>query len=140
MNLNIQSCRRAMSVIAQNPVLFTGSLRINLDPETGVTRGQVEDRDIKVTQPTNFSVGERQLLCLARALLKKSKVIVLDEATANVDYRTDQLIQETIRTKCKGCTVIAIAHQMNTVIDYDRVLVVDNGGIVGNDKPENLSE
>ena len=154
--INIQSCRRAMSVITQNPVLFTGSLRMNLDPceehgDTKIWQALEEARLKTVIEKlpnqlseeirecgANFSVGERQLLCLARALLKKDKIIVLDEATANVDHKTDQLIQETIRTKCKDCTVIAIAHRLNTVIDYDRVLVVENGRIVGNDKPENL--
>ena len=155
-SINLQSCRRAMSVITQNPVLFTGSLRMNLDPfeehgDTKIWQALQEARLKTVIEKLpnqlseeirecgeNFSVGERQLLCLARALLKKGKIIVLDEATANVDYKTDQLIQETIRTKCKDCTVIAIAHRLNTIIDYDRVLVVENGGIVGNDKPENL--
>ena len=157
-SINIQSCRRAISVITQNPVLFTGSLRMNLDPfeqhgDTKTWQALQESRlkTVIETLPNqlseeirecgeNFSVGERQLLCLARALLKKGKIIVLDEATANVDYKTDQLIQETIRTKCKDCTVIAIAHRLNTVIDYDRVLVVENGEIVGNDKPENFFE
>ena len=87
----------------------------------------------------NFSVGERQPLCLARALLKKSRIyIVLDEATANVDYETDRVIQETTRAKFKQCDVMTIAHRLNTIEDCDRVLVLDDGGILGFDRPENL--
>ena len=85
----------------------------------------------------NFSIGERQLLCLARALLKKSMIVVMDEATANVDYETDRVIQETIRAKFKQCNLMTIAHRLNTIEDYDRVLVLDDGGILGFDRPEN---
>ncbi|XP_078371200.1 ATP-binding cassette sub-family C member 4-like isoform X2 [Oculina patagonica] len=155
-DINIQSSRRAMSVITQNPVLFNGSLRLNLDPfeeyEDKELWDALEEASLKSTvkklpqqlgedikeSGANFSVGERQLLCLARALLKKDKIIVMDEATANVDYKTDQLIQETIRTKFQHCTVMTIAHRLNTIIDYDRVLVLENGQIVEYDKPERL--
>ncbi|XP_068761686.1 ATP-binding cassette subfamily C member 4-like [Montipora capricornis] len=88
----------------------------------------------------SFSVGEKQPLCIARALLKRNKIIVMDEATANVDHKTDQLLQEKIRTKFKDCTVITIAHRLNTVIDYDRVLVLENGRVVEFDKPAKLLE
>lgn len=154
--INIQSSRRAMSVITQNPVLFTGSLRMNMDPfgeyedeeiwdalEEASLKSMVKklpwqlNEDIKESG-ANFSAGERQLLCLARALLKRSKIIVMDEATANVDHKTDQLIQETIRTKFQQCTVITIAHRLNTVIDYDRVLVLENGQVVEFDNPKLL--
>ena len=86
----------------------------------------------------NFSIGERQLLCLARALLKKSRIIVLDEATANVHYETHRVIQETIRAKFKQCDVMTIGHRLNTIEDYDWVLVLDDGGTFGFDGPENL--
>lgn len=86
----------------------------------------------------NFGVGERQLLCLARSLLNKNKIIVMDEATANVDFSTDRRIQETIRSKFQDCTVITIAHRLNTIIDYDKVLVMDKGTVVEYDKPSVL--
>ena len=155
-DVNIQSSRRAMAVITQNPVLFTGTLRMNLDPfeeyedmeiwnalKDASLGAMVEKLPLQLNQlvkesGSNFSSGERQLLCLARALLRKNKIIVMDEATANVDPKTDQLIQETIRTKFKHCTVITVAHRLNTIMDYDRILVLDHGRVVEYDKPEIL--
>ena len=154
--LNLQRARRSMSVIAQDPVLFGGSLRRNLDPFSMQTDldlwtaleevqlkamveklpGQLEYR-VNETG-SNFSVGERQLVCLARALVQKSKIIVMDEATANVDFKTDNLIQEVIRHKFKDSTVLTIAHRLNTIMDYDKVLILDGGRMVEFDKPEIL--
>ena len=145
-----------MAVIAQDPVLFGGSLRRNLDPFSVQTDldlwtaleevqlkamveklpGQLEYR-VNETG-SNFSVGERQLVCLARALVQKSKIIVMDEATANVDFKTDNLIQEVIRHKFKDSTVLTIAHRLNTIMDYDKVLILDGGRMVEFDKPEIL--
>ena len=154
--LNLQTARRSMAVIAQDPVLFGGSLRRNLDPFSVQTDldlwtaleevqlkamveklpGQLEYR-VNETG-SNFSVGERQLVCLARALVQKSKIIDMDEATANVDFKTDNLIQEVIRHKFKDSTVLTIAHRLNTIMDYDKVLILDGGRMVEFDKPEIL--
>lgn len=84
---------------------------------------------------TNLSMGQRQLVCLARAILRKNKILIMDEATANVDPETDRLIQRTIRDKFKECTVLTIAHRLNTVMDNDRILVVDAGYAVEFDHP-----
>ena len=145
-----------MAVITQDPVLFSGSLRRNLDPfslyqDHDLWRA-LEDVQLKTLvqqlpeqleyklkeSGSNFSVGERQLVCLARALLQKSKIIILDEATANVDFKTDRLIQDVIRSRFKDSTVITIAHRLNTIMDYDKVLVMDQGRVVEFDKPEVL--
>ena len=154
--LNLQTARCSMAVIAQDPVLFGGSLRRNLDPFSEHTdlelwaaledvrlKAMVEklpgQLDYQVKEAgSNFSVGERQLVCLARALVQKCKIIVMDEATANVDFKTDNLIQQVIRHKFKDSTVLTIAHRLNTIMDYDKVLILDGGRVVEFDKPEIL--
>jgi ATP-binding cassette, subfamily C (CFTR/MRP), member 1 len=87
---------------------------------------------------SNFSLGQRQLLCMARALIRKPKILLMDEATASIDEMTDHLIQDMIRYEFKNTTVITIAHRLNTIIQYDRIMVLDQGKIVEFDTPENL--
>ena len=84
------------------------------------------------------SLGQRQLVCLARALLRKSKILILDEATAAVDLETDDHIQRTIHREFGGCTVLTIAHRIKTILDYDKILVLEQGHLVEFDTPENL--
>lgn len=87
---------------------------------------------------SNLSVGEKQLICLARAILKKTKILIIDEATANVDYKTDQVIQKTIREQFKECTVLTIAHRLATVVDSSRILCLSEGQVVNFAKPSEL--
>ncbi|XP_018340399.1 PREDICTED: multidrug resistance-associated protein 1 isoform X3 [Trachymyrmex septentrionalis] len=154
--LGLHDLRSKLTIIPQDPVLFSGTLRMNLDPFDCYNDEEVwkalEHAHLKlfvenlpngllheVTEGgENLSVGQRQLICLARALLRKTKVLILDEATAAVDLETDDLIQTTIRQEFKNCTVLTIAHRLNTILDSDRVIVLNKGLIVEYDSPEVL--
>ncbi|KAJ8734039.1 hypothetical protein PYW07_014590 [Mythimna separata] len=144
--------RSKISIIPQEPVLFSATLRYNLDPfndysDDDIWRAleQVELKegipalDYKVSEGgSNFSMGQRQLVCLARAILRSNKILIMDEATANVDPQTDALIQTTIRRQFASCTVLTIAHRLNTIMDSDRVLVMDQGEAAEFDHPHLL--
>ncbi|OMO92331.1 hypothetical protein COLO4_17675 [Corchorus olitorius] len=148
--------RKVLSIIPQSPVLFSGTVRLNLDPFSehddpdlweALERAHLKDvirrnffaLDAEVLENgDNFSVGQRQLLCLARALLRRSKILVLDEATAAVDVKTDAFIQKTIREEFKSCTMLIVAHRLNTIIDCDRILVLDAGQVVEQNTPQEL--
>lgn len=151
--IGLHDLRKKMSIIPQEPVLFTGTMRKNLDPfnehsdeelwkalEEVQLKEAIEDlpgkMDTELAESgSNFSVGQRQLVCLARAILKKNRILIIDEATANVDPRTDELIQQKIREKFAQCTVLTIAHRLNTIIDSDKIMVLDSGRLREYDEP-----
>ncbi|XP_063866563.1 multidrug resistance-associated protein 1-like isoform X5 [Scylla paramamosain] len=154
--IGLHDLRSKLTIIPQDPVLFSGSLRMNLDPFNLYSDAEVwsalEHAHLKEFVSSlstglqhevseggdNLSVGQRQLVCLARALLRKTRVLVLDEATAAVDLETDDLIQQTIRHEFMDCTVLTIAHRLNTIMDYSRVLVLDRGMVKEFDSPSSL--
>lgn len=151
-DIALKELRSKISIIPQEPVLFSASLRYNMDPFDKYTDADIwkalEQVELKrhVTALTsavqsggsNFSAGQRQLLCLARAALGRNKLLVLDEATANVDPNTDTLIQKSIRKYFADCTVITVAHRLHTVADADRVVVMEAGEIVECGHPHEL--
>jgi len=159
--INLDILRRNITIIPQMPELLSGSLRHNLDPfgehddatlndalrSSGLFAVQTdEDEDAKITLDTaiagggaNLSVGQRQILALARAIIRDSKLLILDEATSAIDYATDAVIQNSLRNELKEDTsVITVAHRLQTVMDSDRILVLDAGRIVEFDSPRNL--
>ncbi|KAL5175229.1 ABC transporter C family member 3 [Glycine soja] len=174
--IGLQDLRSKLGIIPQDPTLFLGTVRTNLDPleqhadqelwevlskchlaeivrrdprlldapvlmlfhPNAVIDMKYSFTDVVAENGENWSVGQRQLVCLARLLLKKRRILVLDEATASIDTATDNLIQKTIREETNGCTVITVAHRIPTVIDNDRVLVLDEGTIVEYDEPAQL--
>ncbi|XP_066432335.1 multidrug resistance-associated protein 1-like isoform X2 [Eleutherodactylus coqui] len=156
--LGLHELRSKITIIPQDPVLFFGSLRMNLDPfdtysdediwtaiELAHLKSFVSNLPDGLNHMCseggeNLSVGQRQLVCLARALLRKTKILVLDEATAAVDLETDDLIQSTIREEFKDCTVLTVAHRLNTIMDYTRIIVFNKGEIVEFDTPSRLLE
>ncbi|KAF0688476.1 Aste57867_19916 [Aphanomyces stellatus] len=154
--VSLATLRGALAIIPQNPVLFRGTLRNYLDPFDAFSDAQlwavlakvqltdrVSSHQAKLDGPVdenggNFSVGERQMLCMARALLRQAKIVVLDEATAAIDHATDQLLQRVIRTEFASSTVVTIAHRLDTVLDCDRILVFDMGELAQCDAPATL--
>jgi ABC-type multidrug transport system fused ATPase/permease subunit len=155
---DVRGRRNGMTIIMQDPVLFAGTLRECLDPFGEATDEEVLDALISVRVANavnrglsaledyvedggrNFSVGERQLLCLGRAILARPRLLVLDEATASVDSETDAFIQKMLRTRFQGTTLLTIAHRLHTVIDYDVILAMENGQLAEFGTPAELLE
>ena len=153
-SLNVQESRKCISVLNQSPVVFSGSLRENLDPlgkhcdvelwdalEAVQLKPLVETLQGKLDYTLNYrgmnlSAGEKQLICLARVLLQESKVVILDEPTAHVDPKTEQVIHETVREKLKNSTVITIAHRLKTIEHCDKIVKLRDGQIVVDDETE----
>ncbi|OUM67331.1 hypothetical protein PIROE2DRAFT_40147 [Piromyces sp. E2] len=156
MDLKLSELRQRISIIPQDPTLFSGTIRFNMDPfnehtdeeiwkglENASLKQAISELDGKLeaevrTNGENFSVGQRQLLCLARAMIRDSSILVMDEATASVDIETDAIIQQALRTKFDHVTVLTIAHRLNTIIDYDKILVLQKGEVLEYDTPKNL--
>ena len=150
--------RRSLAMIPQEPFLFAGTVRLNVDPfgeasdhdvwralEAVELKGAVNELkgglDARVDESgSNFSQGQQQLFCMARALLRNAPLLCMDEATASVDMETDDLIQRTVRTAFADCTVITIAHRLNTIMDSSRVLMMSGGEVAEMDKPSVLLE
>nr|XP_050849545.1 ATP-binding cassette sub-family C member 5-like isoform X3 [Vespula vulgaris] len=154
--IELHLLRSKLSIIPQDPVLFSGTIRSNLDPFKKYTdleiwsaleKSQLKEK-VKLMNGqleafvesggNNFSVGEKQLLCLTRALLRNSKILILDEATAAVDPETETAIQDTIQNEFVECTVLTIAHRLQTIMKYDKILVMKNGSILEFDTTTNL--
>ncbi|CAD8094735.1 unnamed protein product [Paramecium primaurelia] len=154
--LGLHKLRSSIGIIPQSPFLFSGTIRQNLDPLRQFSDDELwkslEDANLInyiITLPKGldsdidnvnsvFSVGQKQLICLARIILSQKKIIVLDEATANVDMQTDEFIQNVIKRKFKNSTLITIAHRLNTIADYDKVMVMSDGKVIEFDSPFNL--
>ncbi|CBI39702.3 unnamed protein product, partial [Vitis vinifera] len=157
-SIGLQNLRSRLSIIPQDPTMFDGTVRSNLDPLEEYSDGQTWEAldkcqlgdevrkkegkldSVVIENGENWSMGQRQLVCLGRLLLKKSKVLVLDEATASVDTATDNQIQQTLRQHFVDSTVITIAHRTTSVLDSDMVLLLDHGIIEEYDTPTRLLE
>ncbi|KAJ8980285.1 hypothetical protein NQ317_005204 [Molorchus minor] len=154
--IGIHDVRRKISIIPQEPVIFSGTLRYNLDPfnehddetiydtlvdvevKTALTYGRECLTHIMLEGGKNISVGERQMVCLVRAILRNNRILIMDEATANIDTVTDKFIQGIVRKKFAHCTVLTIAHRLHTIMDSDKVLVMDAGRALEFDHPHLL--
>ena len=154
--IGLSLLREIITVIPQDPTLIEGTLRENLDPAGNFSDDDMifniniiglaylisdDGLDFQIKEDgKNLSSGEKQLICMVRAILRKSKIILMDEATSSVDYNTEKLIQKTLLNNLKGSTIITIAHRIKTIINYDRILVFDKGEVIEEGSPNSLIE
>ena len=155
-SIGLDKLRNNLTIIPQDPALMEGTLRYNIDPldkcsDNDIIRimekigfDYIVKRNNQGLQQeiaeggSNLSVGEKQLICITRAILRKSKIIIMDEATASIDYKTEEMIQKAISELLNDSTFITIAHRIKTIINYDKILTLDNGRVVDYDSPKNL--
>ena len=155
-NVDLYDLRSEIEIVPQEPFLFEGTLRENLDIDTKFSDSEIskvladiklfdllsanaKGLDMKIDENgSNFSMGEKQLICFARALLHKKKIVIFDEATANVDKKTEKIILDIIEKQFSSCTVILISHKISNVMKCDRVIVMDKGSVIEYDKPQTL--
>jgi len=158
LNVGVRTLRSAVGLVAQDPVLFSGSVRYNLDPHGAYTdeqvlqalgrvqmKGFVEGLQQKLEHPVseggeNISFGQRQLVCLARLVLRRPALMLLDEATSSIDPRTQEIVTEVLHKDFAQSTIIAVAHRIETVVDYDRVVVLKEGTVAEQGRPRELAE
>ena len=149
--------RQNLTYIPQDPILMEGSLKFNIDPfnlyenekiieilkrvgfDYNERDDEILDRHIEVNG-NNLSIGEKQLICIVRAILKKTKILIMDEATANIDVKTEEKIQEILDNTFNDCTILTIALRIKTILNYDKILVLEKGKILEFDSPKNLLE
>jgi len=155
-SIPLEILRNNITIIPQDPLLIEGTLRFNIDPFNNYS----DDKIIEVLKKINFdyivnknplgleqiiaeegsnlSVGEKQLICVVRAILRNSKIIIMDEATASIDFKTEEIIQNNINEILKESTIITIAHRIKTIMNYDKIISLDNGEVLEYDTPKNL--
>ena len=156
--IGLDKLRKNLTIIPQDPALMEGTLRYNIDPlnlnkdidiinimEKIGFNYIIENNPLGINQiiqegGSNLSVGDKQLICITRAILRKSKIIIMDEATANIDYQTEEIIQKAINEILNNSSVITIAHRIKTIINSDKIIVLENGEIVDFDTPKKLLE
>ena len=155
--IDLKKLRESISIIPQDPTIMEGTLRFNIDPLNKYSDDEIIEAITKVglthlldkeknfglemnisADGTNISVGEKQLVCIVRALLKKSKIIIMDEATAHIDVNTEKIIQESLKDILPESTFLTMAHRIKTILNYDKVLVLDEGNVAEFDTPQNL--